>query len=54
LSFDQVNHFTFQGNAGLVIYIKSVYLEYFQSYITREFNSGSGHHWGGIRIGVNF
>lgn len=54
LSFDEVNHFTFQGNAGLVFYIQSVYLEYFQSYITKEFKSGSDHHWGGVRIGVNF
>ncbi len=54
LSFDQVDHFTFQGNAGLVFYIKSVYLEYFQSYLTEEFNSGTDHHWGGVRIGVNF
>ena len=54
LSFDEVNHFTFQGNAGIVFYINSIYLEYFQSYITQEFNSGADHHWGGIRIGVNF
>ena len=54
LSFDEVNRFAFQGSAGLVIYVKAVYLEYFQSYITKEFHSGSDHHWGGIRIGVNF
>jgi lipid A 3-O-deacylase len=54
LSFDQVSRFTLQGNAGVVFYIKSVYLEYFQSYITKEFNTGTDHHWGGIRIGVNF
>jgi lipid A 3-O-deacylase len=54
LAFDEVSHFTFQGNAGVVFYISSVYLEYFQSYITKEFHSGSDHHWGGVRIGVNF
>ena len=54
LSFNQISHLTFQGNAGLVFYVRSIYLEYFQSYITKEFNSGSDHYWGGVRIGVNF
>jgi lipid A 3-O-deacylase len=53
LSYDQVSRFTVQGNAGVVFYIQSVYLEYFQSVISKEFTSGLKHHFGGVRIGVN-
>lgn len=40
-----------QCNAGLVIKIKGTYLEYFQSFVTKEFETARTHHWGGIRLG---
>jgi lipid A 3-O-deacylase len=51
LSSKELKHFTFQGNAGIVITIGSFNIEYFQSMIGREFNTGQVHHWGGIRLG---
>jgi len=46
-----VSRFVFQGNAGLIIKINALQLEYFQSYITREFTTGNYHIWGGLRVG---
>jgi hypothetical protein len=51
IASDDINRFVFQGNAGLVFKINTVHLEYFQSYITKEFITGGSHLWGGIRIG---
>jgi hypothetical protein len=46
-----INRFVFQGNAGLVIKINTWQLEYFQSYLTKEFKTGNYHMWGGVRVG---
>lgn len=46
-----INRTVFQGNAGIVFRINTVQLEYFQTYITKEFKAGGDHVWGGIRIG---
>ena len=45
---------TFQGDFGFVLGIGKVYLEYCQSFITKEFDTGAAHRWGGIRIGAGF
>jgi lipid A 3-O-deacylase len=47
----QINRWVFQGNAGIVFRVKNIQLEYFQSYLTKEFETGGSHHWGGIRVG---
>ncbi len=49
-SYD-INRLVFQGNVGLVFKINTVHLEYFQSSLTKEFETGHSHLWGGIRIG---
>lgn len=46
-----INRLVFQGNTGIVFRIKAVQLEYFQTYISKEFKGGADHVWGGIRIG---
>jgi hypothetical protein len=46
-----INRLVFQGNAGIVFKINTVHLEYFQSYLTKEFKTGQSHLWGGVRIG---
>ncbi len=51
ISSNQINRFVFQGNAGIVFKINTLQLEYFQSYITKEFETGGTHAWGGVRIG---
>lgn len=47
----EITRLVFQGNVGIVLRINALQLEYFQSYLTREFEIGGSHLWGGIRIG---
>ena len=54
ISSNDVTRFTFQSNAGVVVSLASLYLEYFQTYLTREFETGMSHQWGGVRVGVKF
>jgi lipid A 3-O-deacylase len=51
---DQVNRVVFRNNWGVVARIGKVYLEYYQSFMTREFKSGMQFHNGGIQIGLAF
>ncbi len=54
ISHSDIARFTFQDNAGIVIKLYGIHLEYFQSFITKEFEKGKYHRWGGIRIGYVF
>jgi hypothetical protein len=54
LNVSQINHTTFQANAGFVLQYKKLHLEYAQSYLTQEFKGIGYHRWGGVRIGVLF
>ncbi len=46
-----LNRFTLQNDYGFVVCFKELYMEYTQSYLTKEFSTGFDHRWGGIRIG---
>lgn len=48
---EDISRLVFQANAGLVLKLNTLQLEYFQSYLTKEFATGDSHVWGGIRIG---
>ena len=50
----EIERLTYQGNYGLVFQNRSLYLEYFQSILSREFKTGLYHRWGGIRMGVKW
>ena len=50
----QLTRTTFQTNVGVVFTYKKLYLEYYQSALSREFETGLSHHWGGMRVGVSF
>ena len=52
ISSERLMRLTFQNNFGVVFNIGKIYLEYFQSLITKEFSSGVSHRWGGIRMGI--
>jgi lipid A 3-O-deacylase len=54
ISGNDINRIVLQGNAGIVFKIKRLNLEYFQSYLAKEFETGTSHHWGGVRIGWMF
>lgn len=51
IASEDITRMVFQGNAGIVFRINTVQLEYFQTYLSKEFKTGSDHVWGGIRIG---
>jgi lipid A 3-O-deacylase len=46
-----VSHVTFQADAGVIVNFKKLYLSYTQSFLTKEFKTGTYHRWGGISIG---
>ena len=50
ISSNEITRLVFQGNVGIVFKIKALQLEYFQSYLSKEFKTGGTHLWGGIRI----
>ncbi len=51
-SSSEISHVTFQANYGVVATFNSIYLEYFKTFISKEFEIGLDHRWGGIRVGV--
>ena len=51
---DQLARITLQTNIGVVFTYKKMYLEYYQSAIGREFETGLSHRWGGVKMGVSF
>ena len=54
ISSSDLTRQTFQSNAGIVVRFGSINLEYFQTFLTREFETGKSHAWGGVRVGVEF
>ncbi len=52
IAAEDVSRITGQVNYGVVATFGSMYLEYYKSAITREWETGASHRWGGIRIGV--
>jgi lipid A 3-O-deacylase len=51
ISNQNIERLTFQQNFGLVLHYKTMYLEYSRSHLSKEFETGRTHKWGGIRIG---
>jgi lipid A 3-O-deacylase len=51
ISSNEITRLVFQGNIGIIFKIKALQLEYFRSYLTKEFKTGGTHLWGGVRIG---
>ena len=46
-----IERLTGELNCGIVLKTKTLYLEYSRSVRTKEFKTGSGYQWGGIKIG---
>ncbi len=53
LSASELTRLTFQSNFGVVMNIKKLYFEYAHTLLTKEFESGKFHSWGGVRLGVS-
>jgi len=54
LHADNISRVTLQANLGLVMQAGPMYMEYFVTYLSKEFNTGLSHAWGGVRIGVKW
>ena len=54
LAEKDLTRLTLQGDFGITFNIGKLNLEYFQSFITKEFETGKLHRWGGVRIGTVF
>ena len=54
LSSGELVRLVFQNNYGVIISIRKVYIEYAQSFLTKEFKHGFAHKWSGIKIGLLF
>jgi lipid A 3-O-deacylase len=54
ISSGEISRITLQGNFGVVLRYRAVNVEYFKSMISKEFESGMNHSWGGIRVGVRW
>lgn len=52
LSSSDLVRAVFRNNWGIVAKLGKVYLEYYQSYMTKEFQSGLEMHNGGIQLGI--
>jgi lipid A 3-O-deacylase len=47
-----IDRLVFENRLGFTIRYKKISLEYFRTYITREFRTGFPHAWGGVGMGV--
>jgi lipid A 3-O-deacylase len=54
LKSGQIRHLTFQNSFGAVLSFRNIYLEYYRTFMTKEFDSGRTHQWGGIKAGLSF
>jgi lipid A 3-O-deacylase len=52
ISPNDISRLTFQADAGIVVSYRRLYAEYSQAYLTKEFNTGLYHRWGGLRLGL--
>jgi len=52
ISSNEINRLTYQANFGAVLRYRAVNVEYFKSMLSKEFESGMDHTWGGIRVGI--
>jgi lipid A 3-O-deacylase len=52
ISHQEISRVVFQNSSGIVVVIRKLQLEYFQTLITKEFKTGQIHRWGGVRVGV--
>lgn len=54
IAVGDVSRITFQNRWGIVLRYRQIHLEYFQSYLTKEFAGQHDHKWGGIQVAVGF
>lgn len=50
----QIERLSVKAQGGLVLNYGKVYMEYFQSFHSKEFHGAELHRWGGVRVGLSF
>ncbi len=48
-----ISRLSLQADAGVIVNLKSFYLSYTQSFLTKEFSTGNNHRWGGVSMGFD-
>jgi len=51
IAASELSRINFQADAGVIVNFKKIYLSYTQSFLTKEFNGGRYHRWGGVSAG---
>ncbi len=51
ISYSDLTRIVFQADGGIVVNFKILYLSYTQSFLTKEFETGKNHRWGGVSLG---
>ncbi|MEO6687109.1 MAG: lipid A-modifier LpxR family protein [Dyadobacter sp.] len=54
LTSGQIKRFTFQNSYGVILSLRNLYVEYYRTYLSKEFETGRTHKWGGLKIGFAF
>lgn len=54
LTAGQISRFTFQNSYGVILSVRNLYVEYYRTYLSKEFETGRTHKWGGLKIGLAF
>jgi lipid A 3-O-deacylase len=52
ISAGDISRIVLQGDAGITVSTRKIYLSYCQSVMTKEFSTGVYHRWGEIRLGI--
>lgn len=50
ISASDITRVVLENRFGFVVVYRNIFLEYFQSYLSREFSTGDYHVWGGIQV----
>lgn len=54
ISSADIARVVFQADAGIILNFRKLFLSYTQSFLSKEFNAGLYHRWGGVSLGFSF
>ncbi len=52
IAANDITRVTLQTDAGVILNFQKFYVSYTQSFLTKEFRTGSTHRWGGVSFGL--
>jgi lipid A 3-O-deacylase len=51
ISSSDISRVVFQADGGMIVNLRKLFLSYTQSFLSKEFRTGTYHRWGGVSIG---